>query len=386
MSIAELLRFHRSMVTDVVRVDRFRQAIDACIKAGDVVLDLGSGTGILAILAARAGARIVYAVEATEIVEIARLVCRKNGVEDRVEFLDNLSSRVELPEPADVLITETIGNFGLDEGILGWVRDARRRFLKPDAVIIPCAIELFAVPIERPEEYARDIDWEYRQSGIDFHPMRTFVVNNLYRERIRPESYLAEPCSLGEIVLREAASTGFAADVAFEVRRAGELHGLAGWFSSRLCDGVTVSNKPGNPPGSWAHLFMPLETPVSVEPGMMLNVNISCTNNGSVWRWRLAEDGKAPNGRGTHTVTPRFDHSTFVGAPRMASHLHRQAASHLPELNVDGTVTRFLLELMNGRRTLEELSVLAARKFPERFSDPVEALEQVRALSAEFGG
>jgi hypothetical protein len=385
LSTADLLRFHRSMVTDAVRVDRFRQAIDSCVKAGDVVIDLGSGTGVLAILAARAGARIVYAVEGSEIVEIARMICRENGVEDRVIFLDNLSPRVKLPELADVLITETIGNFGLDEGILGWVRDARRRFLKPEAVIVPGAIELFAVPMEMPEAYARDVDWEYEQFGIDFRPMRSFAVNNLYRDRIKPEGYLAEPRSLGEIELGDVASTAFAGDAVFEVARAGELHGLGGWFSSRLCDGVTVSNRPENPPGSWAHAFMPFEAPVSVAPGDRLKVRISCANNGSVWQWRLTEsDGSFPGG-GENTGAPRFQHSNFFGSPRTASHLHRQAVSHMPGLNVDGRVTCFLLGLMDGRQTLEELSVLAAKHFPGRFSDPAEALEHLRALSAEFG-
>ena len=384
MSSVDLLRFHRSMVEDAVRVDCFRRAIEASVKSGDVVLDLGSGTGVLAILAARAGARVVYAVEATEVVEIAREVCRENGVADRVRFFDDVSSRVKLPEPADILITETIGNFGLDEGILGWVRDARRRLLKPDAVIVPHSIELHTVPVEMPEAYARDIDWDYVRSGIDFRSMRLFAVNNLYRERVRPENYLAAPCSLGEIDLGEVSSTAFAADAVFEVSRTGELHGLGGWFSSRLYDGITVSNDPNDSPGSWKHAFMPFETPISVERGQRLNVHVACANNGSVWRWRLAGDRVVENANRECVERPEFDQSTFYGSPGMASHLHRQAASHAPELNADGRVTRFLLDLMDGTRTLEDLSVLAAESFPDKFSDPAEALAHVRALSAEL--
>jgi protein arginine N-methyltransferase 1 len=373
------------MLTDVARVEGFRQAIEACVKAGDVVLDLGSGTGIFAILAARAGARIVYAVEAAEIVEIARMVCRENGVEGRVVFLDTLSPRVQLPELADVLITETIGNFGLDEGILGWVGDARRRFLKPGAAIVPGAIELWAVPVEIAQAYAREIDWGYTQSGIDFRSMRPFAVNSLYHRRIKPRHYLAEPRSLGEVVLGEVASTAFATDAEFRVTRPGELHGLGGWFSARLCEGVTVSNNPQNGSGSWSHVFLPFEAPIRVAPGDALKVHIACANNGSVWRWSLAESGTPGVGGRDHQAGSRFDHSTFFGSPGMASHLHRQALGHAPELNVDGSVTRFLLDRMDGTRSLQVLSVLAAGAFPDRFADAVEALEYVRALSAEFG-
>jgi protein arginine N-methyltransferase 1 len=373
------------MITDAVRVDRFREAIESCVSPGDVVLDLGSGTGILAILAARAGARIVYAVEAAEIVEIARKVCRENGVEDRVVFLDDFSQRVKLAEPADVLVTETIGNFGLDEGILGWVRDARRRFLKPDAIIVPCAIEMFVVPVEMPQAYARYIDWEYVQCDIDFSSMRPFAVNNLYSERIGPEHYLAKPHSLGEIALDDVTSTAFSAEFDLEVTKSGELHGLGGWFSSRLCNGVVISNDPHETPGSWAHAFMPLEAPVSVGSGDRLKVHVSCANNGAVWRWRLDTSGKRSGGKCQSDERLQFDHSTFLGSPAMVSHLHRQAVDHKPALNVDGRVTDFLLGLMDGKRTLEELSVLACENFPDRFPDPAAALEHVRALSAEFG-
>jgi len=385
MSTVDLLSFHRSMLKDDIRLNRFRRAIELCVKSGDVVLDLGSGTGVLAILAARAGARIVYAVEATEIVEAARKISRKNGLDDRIVFLDDLSPRVQLPEPVDVLVTETIGNFGFDEGILGWVGDARRRFLKPEAVIIPLSIELFAVPVELVEIYSRDIDWEYTQSGIDFEPMRSFAVNNLYPVRIRPENYLAEPRSLGEVKLGEVTSTAFAADEVFEITKSGELYGLGGWFSSRLCNGVSISNDPADPSKSWSHAFMPFQAPISVAPGDRLKVHISCANNGSVWRWRLDGSAKSSNAGHGKTETVQFDQSTFLGSPSMASHLHRHATRHVPELNVDGRIMSYLLDHMDGKRTLEELSVLAFESFPERFSDPAEALEHVRTISVEFG-
>jgi len=385
VNTVDLLRYHRSLVTDVDRLERFRRAVEKCVKAGDVVIDLGSGTGVLTVLAARAGARLVYAVEASEIMEIARRVCRENGVDDRVVFLDDLSPCVNLPEPADVLLTETIGNFGLDEGILGWVRDARRRLLKPGALIVPQSIELFAVPVENPESYQRDIDWNYKQAEIDLSPMRTFTVNNIYRERIRTENFLAQPCSLGKIRLDSELSTAFAATMNFEVSRPGILHGISGWFSAQLCEGLNISNHPRSSPGSWSHFFMPIETSLAVEPGDRLNARVSCSDNGSVWRWELTASSKSIDAQAAACGQPRFDQSTFFGAPRVARHLHKQAAGYSPGLNSDGKIMRYVLSLMDTEHTLEDLSVLVAENFPDRFSDSAEALEHVRSLSTTFG-
>lgn len=373
------------MLHDDIRMDRFQKAIRSCVKPGDAVLDLGSGTGVLAVMAVEAGARVVYAVEATEIVEIARNIAQQNGVEGQIVFLDDFSQRVRLPEAADVLITETVGNFGLNEGILGWTLDARRRFLKPEAVIIPRSIELFAAPVCLPETYAREINWEYHRSGIDFGPMRSFGVNNLYAERIQPEHLMSNPISLGEIRLAEIDSTSFKSDVRFEISKSGDVHGLGGWFFSQLCEGVSISNAPYEPPSSWNQTFLPLRHHVRVKPGDTMQVMISSSNNGSVWRWQLEVSGESKSDKRQGVQSIRFDHSTFYGSPSMPSHLHRHAAGHVPSLNSDGRLMRFILGHMEGVRTLEELAVLVAEEFPGRFSEPAEALEHVRTISAEFG-
>ena len=127
-----LLRLHRSLLSDRQRTEGYRRAIFATVKKGDVALDLGTGMGILALFACQAGARKVYAIEARDVIEIAKRACLQNGYQDRVVFLKGLSYRLDLPEKVDVLITETMGNLGLEENILGTVMDARKRFLKRD--------------------------------------------------------------------------------------------------------------------------------------------------------------------------------------------------------------------------------------------------------------
>ena len=385
MNAVDLLRFHRSLLSDKVRLESFRLAIEKCVKPGDVVLDLGSGTGVLAVFAARAGARCVYAIEASNIVGLARAIVRENGVEDRVVFLDQMSPRVEVPEAADVLVTETIGNFGFNEGILGWVEDARRRLLKPGATIVPQSIELHACLIEAPELYARICDWESSGCGVNLQSARAFAVNNLYPERIAPEWCLGAARSLGGVSLASMDSSKFDAETRFEVGRTGTLHGVCGWFSARLCDEVTISNAPGDPAHSWNQVFLPFSSTVDVQAGDVLRLRVACRGNGGEWRWQLEANPGMSSTAMTARGGVRFDQSTFFGAPESLGRLHRRAAGFAPALNVDGRTVRFLLGLMDGSRTLEELSRLAFAEFPERFSDSDDALEQVRTVSAEFG-
>ncbi|PYM93211.1 MAG: SAM-dependent methyltransferase, partial [Candidatus Rokuibacteriota bacterium] len=122
---------HRQYLADDTRVSAFRQAIEEVVGPGDVVLDLGAGTGILGLMACRAGAKRVYAVDEGPIIGLARDIAAANGLQDRITHIKGLSTRVELPERVDVVLADQIGRFGLESGILEYFADARARFLKP---------------------------------------------------------------------------------------------------------------------------------------------------------------------------------------------------------------------------------------------------------------
>jgi len=122
--------FHHSMLADEVRTSSFLRAITEVVKPGDVVVDIGSGTGVLSLFAAMAGASRVYSIEREPVIEIAGEIATRNGLSETISFIAGSSLEVEIPERADVLVTETIGNVGFDEGIVTWVADARRRLMR----------------------------------------------------------------------------------------------------------------------------------------------------------------------------------------------------------------------------------------------------------------
>ena len=146
---------HARMLHDDRRTSDYISALRQAVRPGDAVLDIGTGSGVLAVAAARAGARHVYAVEASDIADVAERVFAANGVQDRVTLIRGWSRAIELPEPADLLVTEVIGNEPFEEELLETTLDARRRLLKPDARLIPHTLELMARPLLIPDTQAR---------------------------------------------------------------------------------------------------------------------------------------------------------------------------------------------------------------------------------------
>src|SRR5260370_27300039 len=154
-----MLDVHRDLLADEVRINAYRQAIRRYVTPESVVLDLGSGSGILAFFACEAGARRVFAVEQQPSAAIPTFLSRHLRFGDRIEVIRERSTNVQLPEPADLLLTETIGAFGLEERILGSIIDARTRLLRPGATIVPQSLQLSAVPGGLPAPLARHLAW-----------------------------------------------------------------------------------------------------------------------------------------------------------------------------------------------------------------------------------
>ena len=113
------IEVHRTMICDRVRTEAFRRAIDSVVRHGDVVLDVGAGSGILSMFAARAGAARVYAVERTTVAVVAQELAVANGVAEIVRVIQGDVMDIELPERVDVIVSEWLGGFGIDEGNAG---------------------------------------------------------------------------------------------------------------------------------------------------------------------------------------------------------------------------------------------------------------------------
>ena len=140
--MATTLDEHYGYLSDRVKREQYQAAIERLVHPEHVVLDLGCGSGLLGLMALRAGARKVLFVEEGAIIEVARQTVADAGFADKAEFFRANSFELILPEQVDVAICDHVGYFGFDYGVLDLLADAKKRFLKPNGTIVPAQLEL----------------------------------------------------------------------------------------------------------------------------------------------------------------------------------------------------------------------------------------------------
>src|SRR6267142_2507204 len=254
---------HEPMLLDKIRCDAYREAIQRTVKPGDVVVDLGAGTGLLSFFALQAGARHVYAIEISDIADAAAELIAANGFQGRITLIRKNSKSVRLPERCDVLVSETLSAFCFDtENIIDFIADARERFLKPGARIVPESADTFLMPFSSDAFGAGRLPPRYYD--LDFKPFskRLFKSYGIVRASGQPFVALSRPAPFYHIDFRKDTQNPGKTFAPFRITADGRLDGFLGWFEARLCEGVTLSNSPYLPLTHWWQLYLPvLERP-----------------------------------------------------------------------------------------------------------------------------
>jgi SAM-dependent methyltransferase len=289
---------HRAMIRDRVRTDAFRRALTAAVRPGDVVLDVGAGTAILSLFAAAAGAARVYAVEHTSVARLAEELVDANGYGGIVEVIEADIADVELPEQVDVLVSEWLGGFGIDEGMLVPVVIARDRWLKPDGVMIPAVVAAWAALVQ--DTYVAETLAFLRSGpyGLNLSGLVGRTVNEVFYSgpgrHLTDGDLRSEPAELwatdtARITLEEARAP-HEADIIMPVSRSGVANALGLWFSAELYTGTTLSIGPGDPPTHWGMTTAPLREPVELEAGSAVRARVRTAparNLGTWTSWAL---------------------------------------------------------------------------------------------------
>lgn len=236
---------HLMLLDDARRTRAFGRALREVVRPGDVVADLGAGSGILSLLALRAGAARAYAIEKSPAAALARSLARENGVADRLRVIRGRAKDVRLPERVDVVVTETLGGFVFDEGLLALTADARRRFLRKGGRIIPSRVRVMGAPAQAPPGRR----WSY---GVRLDAARALT---LHVPAICAASEVRGPARVLAETEVGRASLPVEAAGRWSVSRA---DGVAVWFEANLSPSVRLSSLRGT---HWRPCFFPAREP-----------------------------------------------------------------------------------------------------------------------------
>lgn len=372
-----------SMIKDPIRAGSYAEALRRTVRKGSVVVDIGTGPGVFAVLACQLGASRVFAIEPAEIIQVAREVATINGCADKIEFYEEASSRVTLPVRADVIVSDLRGVLPLYQRHIPDIADARRRFCLPEGKMIPRRDTLWAAIIEAPKPYGETVDpWDQNSFGQDLSPARELAVNDVQKVYVGPGQLLSGHKLWTTLDYASVENPDFCGNLEWDVKRAGTGHGFIVWFDTDLAEGVGFSNAPWAPETVYGSLLFPWTQPAPLVAGQTVCVELAAklVEDDYLWRWstRIQPVG------GSSAFPSHFEQSQFDGAVLSGKKLRRSAADYIPQLSEGGQVRRRTLELMDGSASLEEIARVLVAEFPERFSNWHQALSYAGRISQEF--
>ncbi|MBP2310960.1 50S ribosomal protein L11 methyltransferase [Azospirillum soli] len=305
----EIPSWHFTMLADSARNEAYRRAIEKAVTPGCRVLEIGTGAGLLALIAARAGAGEVHTCElSAPLAAVARGVVADNGYANRVTVHHKRSNELrvgaDLPDRADILVSEILDSGLLGEGHAPSVRHAVAELLKPGATVIPAAATLWAVPIEAPSLAAT-------------HPIRSVCGFDLSRlEAYRNPAYsalsltdlphrrLAEPAMVARFDLANPPLPGPVGDCTFAIAAPGTVHAVAFWYDLHLDAEITVSTGPKGECRHWLQAVQFLDRTVDVTPGDTLPARMRYVAGRLVVS--ITSPLPPPAGEGDFQLTPRL--------------------------------------------------------------------------------
>ncbi|MBI3556572.1 MAG: 50S ribosomal protein L11 methyltransferase [Deltaproteobacteria bacterium] len=269
--------WHFPMMNDAARSKAYETALGKALKGGGTVLEIGTGSGLLAMIAARQGATKVITCEAIGVIaRKATEIVKQNGLAGKIQVINKKSTELavgkDLAERADVLVAEIFDNGLIGEEAFSSFEHAKKNLLKPDAQIIPSGAKIVGICIESQEIY--EMHRVSSTLGFDVSAFNEFA-------RRRYKSYHLDRYNYRALTARNTffdfefnrSQNDASAPLEFEVQHAGLCHAVVYWFELRLDKETTIDTGPHlKPRSSWEQAVYCLDKPVQLTPGKPFKV------------------------------------------------------------------------------------------------------------------
>lgn len=284
----------QNMMQDYIRTSTYQRAIHSNLSdfAGKIVLDVGAGSGILSFFAAEAGAKRVYAVEASNMAEHARRLIAANGLANVIEVIAGKVEEIELPQSVDIIISEPMGYMLYNERMLETFLHAKK-WLKPGGKMFPSRADLHVAPFRDDalymEQYNKANFWCHQTfHGVDLSSLRTAAMKEYFRQPVVDTFDIR--CCIAKSVRHscdflEADETDLhriCIPLEFHVLESGTCHGLAFWFDVEFGGSdqkIWLSTAPSEPLTHWYQVRCLLMSPIYVKQGQMIGGQVVLVAN-----------------------------------------------------------------------------------------------------------
>ncbi|KAG8929372.1 type I protein arginine N-methyltransferase Rmt1 [Tulasnella sp. 417] len=244
-------RIHEEMLKDSVRTNSYRDAIlrNKQLFKGKNVLDVGCGTGILSMFAAKAGAAHVVGVDMSNIIDQAQKIIEANGFKDTITLVKGKVEEVELPvKEFDIIISEWMGYFLLYESMLDTVLLARDKYLKEDGLLFPDVCTMYLAAIEDGDYKEEKISYWDNVYGFDYSCIKEVALREPLVDTVDLKAVVTRPFAFKRIDLRTAQKEDLDFEVPFKLTatRNDYIHAFIGWFDTEFsCLHVPLSFSTG---------------------------------------------------------------------------------------------------------------------------------------------
>lgn len=288
---------HRQFLRDDSRNNAYAAAIARAVKPGMTVLDVGSGTGVWACVAARAGAKRVVAVEFSDIVEQTRITVKRNGFEGIVEVLHADILELKLDERFDLVIHELIGGLLYEEDMITMAQHVRRHFLAPGGRILPPKVDFWLSPWSLPNDRPLPGDWKDPVVGLDFahlyeverdtwsHTPAASCIHELRDESGR----LGAAIHAQEVDLETLDALALPIfELPFVATRSGTMTGMLGYFEIKLDAESSIKTSPLDAPTNWGQVYVRLQDTVDLVEGARYVAVVETGHDAYTWRAQVS--------------------------------------------------------------------------------------------------
>ena len=228
---------HEDMISDVARTSAYQRAIlnNADAFEGKIVLDVGAGSGILSMFAAKAGAKHVYALECSGIVHLGRQIVADNNLTDKITFIQGKAEEISLPvDKVDIIISEWMGYFLIYESMLDTVIYCRDKWLVPGGLMFPDRATIHVAAMENFElrdkavTNWRDV-WGYKMDFMTQQVLQEAAVDIFESRRIVSDSACIMDIDLNKVTVAEL---DFESGFTLRFKRKDFGHYLVTWFDT----------------------------------------------------------------------------------------------------------------------------------------------------------